>query len=239
MIKSLTGRYPCNLQTITRRYLTSQISRSIITRNSLNLSVAVKSHLRYLKVTPDTGMHQYNDTRSIHMQGYRPAGISSGRSSIKDGLWLPGGRTPGSSLPYCPSSSRPLQLQHDRRMSLLDDKRHGCQSNNIVTTIVSESPRFIPEAHRLEVQAAHASGNLGFGFSAGGFLYCYHLGILWELERLGVIRIGGATLMAGASAGSLAIATFNSGLREQEATKALREFASDCRSQGTGGRLSE
>jgi hypothetical protein len=116
----------------------------------------------------------------------------------------------------------------------------GRQKNDAETEDVAASaPREVSESHKLEVQYAHASGTLGYGFSAGGFLYCYHLGILWELERLGLVKVGGPTLMAGASAGSLAIVTFNSGLKEKEATKALREFAADCRSRGTGGRLSE
>jgi len=86
------------------------------------------------------------------------------------------------------------------------------------------------------VQAAVKEGTLGFGFSAGGFLYCYHLGVLWELQRLGLLR--DRVQMAGASAGSLAIATYNSGLDVTKATSALHEFAAECRSHGTRYRLS-
>ncbi|GIL86898.1 hypothetical protein Vretimale_15562 [Volvox reticuliferus] len=43
--------------------------------------------------------------------------------------------------------------------------------------------------------------------------------------------------MAGASAGSLAVATYNCGLEPEKATQALHEFASNCRSNGTRYRL--
>ncbi|KXZ44254.1 hypothetical protein GPECTOR_70g485 [Gonium pectorale] len=43
--------------------------------------------------------------------------------------------------------------------------------------------------------------------------------------------------MAGASAGSLAVATYNCGLDPEKATKALHEFAANCRENGTRYRL--
>lgn len=43
--------------------------------------------------------------------------------------------------------------------------------------------------------------------------------------------------MAGASAGSLAVATYNCGLDVGAATQALHEFAADCRANGTRYRL--
>jgi hypothetical protein len=96
------------------------------------------------------------------------------------------------------------------------------------------------EARALSVQQAHSDGRLGFGLSAGGFLFPYHLGALWELERLGLAAAGrGSAGMAGASAGALAIATFNCGISERDAKEALRTFAEECRSGGTSGRLSK
>ncbi len=61
-------------------------------------------------------------------------------------------------------------------------------------------------------------------------------GVLSELQRLG-IAVPGETLMAGASAGSLAIATFNSGLSCVDALSAFKSFAANCRKAGTAGRL--
>ncbi|KAG1679503.1 hypothetical protein FOA52_011103 [Chlamydomonas sp. UWO 241] len=94
------------------------------------------------------------------------------------------------------------------------------------------------ESARLR-RALATPGQLGLGFSAGGFLYCYHLGVLWELERLGVLTGPGCLPMAGASAGSLAIATYNSGVTRERATQAYKHLAADCRASGTPGRLSQ
>ena len=41
-------------------------------------------------------------------------------------------------------------------------------------------------ARSLAVQEAHSAGQLGVGLGAGGFLFPYHLGALWELQRLGL-----------------------------------------------------
>ncbi|GLC38910.1 hypothetical protein PLESTM_000795000 [Pleodorina starrii] len=90
---------------------------------------------------------------------------------------------------------------------------------------------------RLEkVRRGLESGTLGFGFSAGGFLYPYHLGILWELHELNILK-DYKVQMAGASAGSLAVATYNCGLDPEKATQALHEFAENCRTKGTRYRL--
>ncbi|GIL51483.1 hypothetical protein Vafri_7461 [Volvox africanus] len=90
---------------------------------------------------------------------------------------------------------------------------------------------------RLEqVRRGLESGTLGFGFSAGGFLYPYHLGVLWELHELDILK-DYKVQMAGASAGSLAVATYNCGLDPEKATQAMHAFADDCRSKGTRYRL--
>ena len=39
-----------------------------------------------------------------------------------------------------------------------------------------------------KVRQALQDGTLGFGFSAGGFLYPYHLGTLWELHELNILK---------------------------------------------------
>lgn len=62
-------------------------------------------------------------------------------------------------------------------------------------------------------------------------------GVLWELDKLGILK--GKVKMAGASAGSLAIATYNCGLDVDKATEALFSFAADCRAKGTRYRLGE
>ncbi|GFH28427.1 patatin [Haematococcus lacustris] len=65
-------------------------------------------------------------------------------------------------------------------------------------------------------------------------------GVLWELAKLKVLpppQSPGAIKLAGASAGSLAIATYACGLDVDNATEALFAFAADCRAKGTRGRL--
>ncbi|KAF5830417.1 acyl transferase/acyl hydrolase/lysophospholipase [Dunaliella salina] len=91
------------------------------------------------------------------------------------------------------------------------------------------------------VQHALQAGTLGLGFSAGGFLYGYHLGVLWELTRLKVMPPPGhsdALKLAGSSAGSLAIVTYACGLDVDVATHAMLRFADDCRKHGTLRRVS-
>eukprot|EP00200_Dunaliella_tertiolecta_P011345 CAMPEP_0202370470 /NCGR_PEP_ID=MMETSP1127-20130417/2068_1 /ASSEMBLY_ACC=CAM_ASM_000462 /TAXON_ID=3047 /ORGANISM="Dunaliella tertiolecta, Strain CCMP1320" /LENGTH=371 /DNA_ID=CAMNT_0048966427 /DNA_START=96 /DNA_END=1211 /DNA_ORIENTATION=- len=90
------------------------------------------------------------------------------------------------------------------------------------------------------VQNALQAGRMGLGFSAGGFLYGYHLGVLWELTRLKILPPpghAGALKMAGSSAGSLAIVTYACGLDVEVATQAMLSFAEDCRRHGTHKRI--
>ncbi|KAG2433513.1 hypothetical protein HYH02_012631 [Chlamydomonas schloesseri] len=92
------------------------------------------------------------------------------------------------------------------------------------------------QARLEQVKRGLETGTLGFGFSAGGFLYPYHLGVLWELHELNILK-DYKVQMAGASAGSLAVATYNCGLEPEKATQALHEFAENCRANGTRYRL--
>lgn len=85
------------------------------------------------------------------------------------------------------------------------------------------------------VREALQAGRLGYGFSAGGFLYPYHLGVLWELKEMGVLR--DKALLAGASAGSLAVAVYNCGIDVPDATAHLLDFAKEMRRDGTRFRL--
>lgn len=95
--------------------------------------------------------------------------------------------------------------------------------------------REVPQARKDQLRQAVQQGDLGLGFSAGGFLYPYFLGVLWELRDLGLLR--GQVKMAGASAGSLAVATYNCGLTVEQTMSALLAFAADCRAKGTRLRL--
>lgn len=82
---------------------------------------------------------------------------------------------------------------------------------------------------------AHKSGQLSFGFSAGGLLFPYFLGVISELEELGIVTE--STHLAGASAGSLIVACHRSGLDRNTILNACLELAKDCREFGTRTRL--
>ncbi|KAK9909103.1 hypothetical protein WJX75_007198 [Coccomyxa subellipsoidea] len=85
------------------------------------------------------------------------------------------------------------------------------------------------------VAEALKRGKLGFGFSAGGLLFPYYLGIVQTLSELNVIT--DATPLAGASAGSLIAACHHSGLPREQIKEACFVLADDCRRNGTRGRL--
>ncbi|GAX72636.1 hypothetical protein CEUSTIGMA_g92.t1 [Chlamydomonas eustigma] len=79
-------------------------------------------------------------------------------------------------------------------------------------------------------------GTIGFGFSAGGLLFPYYVGIMLSLrDELNVLKP--ETPVAGASAGSLVAATAKSGISEGDLMQATLQLARDCRDNGTRFRL--
>ncbi|KAK4271134.1 hypothetical protein QN277_019871 [Acacia crassicarpa] len=75
----------------------------------------------------------------------------------------------------------------------------------------------------------------GFSFSAAGFLFPYHLGVAQFLIENGYIKE--STPLAGASAGAIVCVAIASGTSIEEALKATKMLAEDCRRQGTAFRL--
>ncbi|CAH9074641.1 unnamed protein product [Cuscuta epithymum] len=75
----------------------------------------------------------------------------------------------------------------------------------------------------------------GFSFSAAGLLFPYHLGVAHCLIEKGYIRE--TTALAGSSAGAIVCAVIASGATMQEALKATKLLAEDCRLRGTVFRL--
>jgi hypothetical protein len=61
-----------------------------------------------------------------------------------------------------------------------------------------------------QYQLAYQTSQLSFGFSAGGLLFPYYLGVAEQLERMNILQPH--TQLAGASAGSLIAACVKSGL---------------------------
>lgn len=85
------------------------------------------------------------------------------------------------------------------------------------------------------IRHALQQGNLSFGFSAGGLLFPYLIGVLYELHALGVITYG--TKLGGASAGSIIAACYHAGLSRDQVIDRCLALVHDCRANGTRGRL--
>ncbi|GFY90712.1 acyl transferase/acyl hydrolase/lysophospholipase superfamily protein [Actinidia rufa] len=75
----------------------------------------------------------------------------------------------------------------------------------------------------------------GFSFSAAGLLFPYHLGVAQFLIEKGYIK--DTTPLAGSSAGAIVCAVVASGANMEEALKATKILAEDCRLRGTAFRL--
>ncbi|KAI5448537.1 hypothetical protein KIW84_015812 [Lathyrus oleraceus] len=75
----------------------------------------------------------------------------------------------------------------------------------------------------------------GFSFSAAGLLFPYHLGVAHFLIQNGYIKE--TTPLAGSSAGAIVCAVIASGASMEEALRATKVLAEDCRSRGTAFRL--
>ncbi|KAK1298246.1 hypothetical protein QJS10_CPB14g01275 [Acorus calamus] len=75
----------------------------------------------------------------------------------------------------------------------------------------------------------------GFSFSAAGLLFPYHLGVARFLLEKGYIKE--TTPLAGSSAGAVASAVIASGSSMDEALKAIKVLAENCRLSGTAFRL--
>ena len=76
---------------------------------------------------------------------------------------------------------------------------------------------------------------LSLGFSAGGLLFPYYVGVLKQLRDDGIVD--DRNRIAGASAGSLAAAVFHCGLTSEEVIESTKVFYRDLRVNGTTGRL--
>eukprot|EP00193_Tetraselmis_chui_P019547 CAMPEP_0177775074 /NCGR_PEP_ID=MMETSP0491_2-20121128/13883_1 /TAXON_ID=63592 /ORGANISM="Tetraselmis chuii, Strain PLY429" /LENGTH=322 /DNA_ID=CAMNT_0019293569 /DNA_START=50 /DNA_END=1018 /DNA_ORIENTATION=+ len=82
------------------------------------------------------------------------------------------------------------------------------------------------------LQAAH---ELGFGFSAGGMLFPYLIGVVKQLNEEGVMT--DRTKVAGSSAGAIVAVSSASGHSMDYVLEACLELAHDYRSFGTRGRM--
>lgn len=99
------------------------------------------------------------------------------------------------------------------------------------TLVVSDS------SWRDTVQRAAKEGTLSFGFSAGGCLFPYYIGVAGSLSDAGLLT--DKVKLGGASAGSLLAAAVKSGMSYDRITEWTLELMADCRQAGTRGRLGD
>jgi len=85
--------------------------------------------------------------------------------------------------------------------------------------------RLVPPKEALA--AAVRAGTAAVGFSAGGWLFSYYVGVLKGLLAAGAIRE--STPMAGASAGAIIAAVFHCGLPLKSVEASMYRLADDCR----------
>ncbi|KAK6121030.1 hypothetical protein DH2020_045220 [Rehmannia glutinosa] len=99
-------------------------------------------------------------------------------------------------------------------------------------------PEVIWEQRVEDVEAERrrkAVSSPGFSFSAAGLLFPYHLGVAQFLIEKGYIK--DSTPLAGSSAGAIVCAVIASGASMEDALKATKILAEDCRLRGTAFRL--
>lgn len=99
-------------------------------------------------------------------------------------------------------------------------------------------PEVVWEQRKQDVEAERrrkAVTSPGFSFSAAGLLFPYHIGVAQLLIEKGYIKE--TTPLAGSSAGAVVCAAIASGSSMEEALKATKILAEDCRLRGTAFRL--
>ncbi|KAL6776490.1 hypothetical protein ACKKBG_A21345 [Auxenochlorella protothecoides x Auxenochlorella symbiontica] len=87
------------------------------------------------------------------------------------------------------------------------------------------------------VHKAVKEGTLSFGFSAGGCLFPYYIGVSGALRDGQILTAN--TKVGGSSAGSLLAVCLTSGMRLDDITEFSLRLMADCRLHGTRGRLGE
>lgn len=90
-------------------------------------------------------------------------------------------------------------------------------------------------SHKEDVHKAVRDGNLSFGFSAGGCLFPYYIGVAGALIDGGVLT--DRVKVGGASAGSLLAACLKSGMPLDQVVEQNLRLMHDLRQGGTRGRL--
>lgn len=104
------------------------------------------------------------------------------------------------------------------------------------TTTTTSSARRLATSNESKTRETPAKDeSVRFGFSAGGLLFPFYVGVCRGLEQAGYLSA--RTKLAGASAGSLIAACVNSGLSMDTVASLCEELMEDCRKNGSRGRL--
>lgn len=117
------------------------------------------------------------------------------------------------------------------------------QTNDDAADGGNSSPAHVqqhPQQQRQECRGSPAveaweQGQLTLGFSGGGFLLPYHLGVYHSLEKMQIVSQ--ATPMAGSSAGSLVVGGIKAGISLQQQMDSFLEVAHAAKEGGVQGRL--
>lgn len=156
------------------------------------------------------GMHQ--DSSCTHettavSSNISTTGSGSGVGSSKTATSIRSPSSVSSTTFADNTSSRRLSSTSDTKPNSSRTAQDGTQpsTRGRSSSSNSDSKPLSPAA------AAWRAGRLGVSLSGGGFLGPYHTGVLHALSQLGVITAG-VTPVVGASAGSLAAASFHVGL---------------------------
>jgi len=151
------------------------------------------------------------------------------RVATKQARFLPLCQSNSSSDEQQPTESTSLKHKYTRRFRTLVSPQQLGLKDLAGTLIVSDAE------HKQLVQEAHKQGTLSFGFSAGGCLFPYFIGVASALRDANVLT--NTTQLAGASAGSLVSACIKSGMSVDQITDLCLKMMHDLRTNGTRGRL--
>ena len=124
---------------------------------------------------------------------------------------------------------------HERALSILRNTQEFDFNWKSWTQGLGGSLVISDEEHRGIVQQAAKEKNLSFGFSAGGLLFPFYVGVSAALQDAKILT--NETKLGGASAGSLMAACVKSGMSMDEITEQCMRLMHDCRVNGTRGRL--
>ncbi|XP_022748592.1 uncharacterized protein LOC111298149 [Durio zibethinus] len=137
---------------------------------------------------------------------------------------------------------KPGSTIHDTPRKIINESELGNRENNderIGLVMEDEiEPDVIWEQRFKDIEAEkerRVVTSPGFSFSAAGLLFPYHLGAAQFLIEKGYIKE--TTPLAGSSAGAIVCAVIASGAGMDEALKATKILADNCRLKGTAFRL--